>query len=58
MAHEKIQNEDGEFLQVSPAFSPYFNCENQDPCSENGSGSTKLLDMDPNWIRIHNTEVL
>ena len=30
-------------------------CVDPNPYSEYGSGSTKLLNMDPIWIRIHNT---
>ena len=32
-----------------------FACVDPDPCSEYGSGSRKLLNMDPIRIRIHNT---
>ena len=37
--------------QENPAFLPYFNCVNTDQYSV--YGSTKLLNTDPIWIRIH-----
>ena len=46
------------FCKAVQPFHPTFNCMDPDPCSENGSESTKLLDVDPIWIRIHKTEIL
>ena len=41
------------FLSVRVISFPVFNWVGPDPHSEYGSGSTKLLNTDPTWIRIH-----
>ena len=37
-------------------FIIYSKCLDPDPYCENGSGLTKLLNTDPIWIGIHNTD--
>ena len=51
-----VESLNGEFLpsiiHLWPPIYPTVTCV--DPISEYGSGSTKMLNTDPIWIRIHN----
>ena len=49
----EVESLNGEF--VPQYFLHIIVCVDPNPYSEYGSGSTKLLNMDPIWIRIHNT---
>ena len=42
-------------LHLLPLIYPLFTCVDPDPYSENRSESTKDLNTDPFWIRIHKT---
>ena len=44
-------------LHLLPLNYPIFTCVDLDPYSEYRSGYTKLLNTDPIWIRIRNTDL-
>ena len=41
---------------ILPLIYPMFTCVDSDSYSKYGSGSTKVLNTDPIWIRIHHCQ--